>query len=390
MKLNQQQEDALFKALNWYFCDSYKKQLFTLCGLAGTGKSTCLKSIIGAMGLTHHSVLYVTFSGKASAVLRLKGLMAMTIHKAFYNAKPYKQSVSFKRKQTIPNNIKIIVIDEFSMVPDYMTNDILSFGVPILTLSDPGQLPPLYFPNTYVENEDKLDVFLTQVMRSSDASGILDLAMLARSKKPLRLGNYGDSRVVCTLKQLKVLSTYDKILSWTNKTRRSVNSLIRSELNITSRYPVTGEKIAFLANRYDKFVVYIDIELCIVNGLECIVLEDSEIINEYQILVKARPSFIDDPSIFFEVLCSRTPFDSYYETTPDIKTLMETDKSEERDSIYADFAYAATVSASQGSEWGNVLVIDEMPKWRPEYSKWLYTALTRASLSVDILVNQSL
>ena len=98
--------------------------------------------------------------------------------------------------------------------------------------------------------------------------------------------------------------------------------------------------------------------------------------------------FVDDPEIYFDVLCSRPMFDSYHGHTPDLKTLMATDREEERDTIYADFAYACSVHASQGSEFRNVLVIDEMPKHRPEYWKHLYTAITRASLSVDVLLNQ--
>jgi exodeoxyribonuclease-5 len=54
------------------------------------------------------------------------------------------------------------------------------------------------------------------------------------------------------------------------------------------------------------------------------------------------------------------------------------------DEIVLDFGYAVTVHKSQGSEWPNVLVIDDYRGAKDLYKKWLYTAITRASKSVTI------
>lgn len=386
-RLNDQQEAAVFIALDWYYMKSDKQQLLTVAGLAGTGKSTCLRSIISALGLMHNSVLYVALTGKAVSVLRMKGHQASTIHRAFYSAKPYKNSVFFTRKPSIPSNIKLIVIDEFGMIGDTMIKDILSFGIPVVALGDPGQLPPLFEQNTFME-ETKLDVFLDKVMRTTDTSGILTLAMEARNKNNLIPGVYGDSRVLDVKENLKPMLDYDKVLCWTNKTRKYLNSYIRKELGMVSRYPLRGERVMFLGNRYDKSIDYMGIELYLVNGLECEVVEDCYQIDDNQICMKARPTFVDDPELYFDVMCNKWVFDSYFEEVPDIKTLMATDREEERGSIFCDFAYAASVHSSQGSEWKNILVVDEMTKWRPEYYAWLYTALTRASVSVDVILDQ--
>ena len=64
-KLNDEQEEAVYTAINWYYLESYRKQLFVIGGLAGTGKTTCLRSIIQALGLTDNSVLYCSLTGKA-------------------------------------------------------------------------------------------------------------------------------------------------------------------------------------------------------------------------------------------------------------------------------------------------------------------------------------
>ena len=50
-----------------------------------------------------------------------------------------------------------------------------------------------------------------------------------------------------------------------------------------------------------------------------------------------------------------------------------------------DFSYAMTVHKAQGSEWPNVLVIDESAVFRGDARKWLYTAITRACESTTIV-----
>ena len=64
------------------------------------------------------------------------------------------------------------------------------------------------------------------------------------------------------------------------------------------------------------------------------------------------------------------------------------DKEQDYNSVFCDFAYCITCNTSQGSEYDHILVIDEIPKHRPEYFNWLYTAVTRASKSVDVLLDQ--
>jgi len=386
-KLNDQQQNAVLKALQWYYIESIDNPMFTLLGLAGVGKSTTINSIINTLGILKNSVLFCALTGKAASVIRLKGFVANTIHKSFYNAKVYKNNVYFTKKTSIPSFIKLIVIDEFGMVGDSIIEDILSFGIPVLAIGDPGQLAPLFEKNSFID-EELADVFLDKVMRTDDKSGILTIAMEYRNKRIIAPGIFNNSRVLMYKEEIKPLIDYDKILTWTNKTRRYLNKIIRRDLGITERYPIKGEKIVFLSNRYDVIINYMNIEIVSMNGIECIVIEDYKIENDDQIRLKARPSFMSENDEFFDILCSRKLFDSYEEELPDTKLLMQKDREDELNSIFCDFAYCITVNSSQGSEWQNCLVIDEMPKWRPEYFKWMYTAVTRASKSVDVLLNQ--
>ena len=50
-----------------------------------------------------------------------------------------------------------------------------------------------------------------------------------------------------------------------------------------------------------------------------------------------------------------------------------------------EFAYAVSVHKSQGSEWNNVVVIDESRSFGKNAYKWLYTAITRAKKKLVII-----
>ncbi len=391
-KLTAGQRKAILMALSWYFTQSYDKQLLAVSGLAGSGKSTVVKQITEALGLMHSNILYTALTGKAVSVLRMKGHMSNTIHKTFYNPISLGGRVFFNRKARIPSNLELIVVDEFGMVGDSIIEDILSFGIPVIGLGDHGQLPPLFEKNSFMTDET-LDIFLDEVMRTDDTSGILTLAMQARRGEELIPGTYGMSRVIDKKEDLKKFSEYDVVLCWTNKTRKYLNSIIRKELGIKSNYPTKGEPIYFLENRYDKMIEHNNIDTFIVNGLECEVVEDSEVIDEHTIRVKARPKFIDDPTKFFDVVCSRGVFDGYHnDSIPTAQNLMAAERSNLEEGadkmVFCDFAHALSVHASQGSEWGNVLIIKEMPIYRPEFKQWFYTALTRGIFSIDVLINQ--
>ena len=51
-----------------------------------------------------------------------------------------------------------------------------------------------------------------------------------------------------------------------------------------------------------------------------------------------------------------------------------------------EYAYAITTHSSQGSQYPNVLVLNENFLYGDDYRRWLYTAITRASDRVTIVM----
>ena len=394
---NDQQLDAIKKVVKWFYVESFHKQIFALGGYAGVGKSSVINTAVKMLEIPMENVIFATLTAKASLVLRLKGNPSNTIHKTFYTVYKGKKSFLFSLKKKISSNIQLIVIDEASMVNQKMIDDISSFGVPIILLLDPGQLEPIFGSNIYCMHPEKyLDVFLTQVMRQDDTSGILDLAMRGRNGLPLELGSCKASLVTTFDKVVDKLYTYDVVLCYSNKNRRILNSLIREQLGYKSKYPVAGEKILCMMNNYSYEIEHDDVPIYIINGLMGYVQEDSKLTKKKEmdlLNIKFRPYFlmnVTGSENDFNVNCFKEPFEQY-EIDPSKEAFIESlysDKVESEDLedvCMIDYGYAFTVHKSQGSEYDNPLVVVDIKGKSPDfYNKWIYSAITRAKKSVTV------
>jgi exodeoxyribonuclease-5 len=169
-------------------------QVFRLFGYAGTGKTTLAKHI--AEGVDG-KVLFAAFTGKAAHVMRNKGCdRAATIHSLIYKARDSGEAApSFDLWDDAPaSKAKLIVIDECSMVDAELGRDLMSFGVPLLVLGDPAQLPPISGGGFFTELEP--DAMLTEVHRQARDNPIVRLSMDIRAGDYLEPGRYGESEVV--------------------------------------------------------------------------------------------------------------------------------------------------------------------------------------------------
>ena len=116
-------------------------QIFRLFGFAGTGKTTLARHVAQWVD---GKVLFAAFTGKAALVMRSKGCAgASTIHSLIYRTRESGDEVpSFDLWDDAPaSKASLIVIDECSMVDAELGRDLMSFGVPVLVLGDPAQLP---------------------------------------------------------------------------------------------------------------------------------------------------------------------------------------------------------------------------------------------------------
>lgn len=418
----------------------------TLEGFAGTGKSTILPFILEALGFLPEKVTFCAPTGKAAKVMRQKLMaqkypnpMATTIHSAIYRAKPapiaqletdleeherayeeasmicraeggdpaksstcvkmhklclrlreelnsaYREDkINFQLNPDSPiQHSDLIVVDEASMVGARMAADLMEFGVPILAMGDPGQLPPVEDkPGLLV---GKPDFFLSEVHRQAQDNPIIHLATLARQGENLPLGDYGQGVEVMNRRDYDPILDRDalpKFLVGTNKTRWRINQMLREEFGVVDRAgervgPQAGEPLIVCKNNREH--------PDLVNGTECVATSSAELMKGDATFLL---SFEDESGLEYrEKKVFQGLFEEHFSRKPGGFSAPErTAFRAKKSSINMDWAYAITVHKSQGSQWDDVVVIDESGVFRADADKHLYTALTRAAKTLKVLI----
>lgn len=411
--------------------------VMALGGWAGSGKTTLMSAVERALGVQS---VFGTPTHKAAAVLRKKlpGPQAgrvRTYHSLIYHVTPdYFCEISGKRVQRIVDNCvcgqndacqcpasfdpcrtgkthacqireelsterrhylgghrDLVIIDESSMLSGEQVGDIRSFGVPILLVGDHGQLPPVKAEmNHWTRNPD---VELTKIHRQNDGSGILDAAHDVRRHGHLRQSRYGKGDAVrYKLSNPIMEGVLDRwipspdrvIITGTNRLRAEINNSHHGEGPLRE-----GDRVVALGSQqpYDTLRVQMEGDsfrstrdlLQVHNGMTGTILKviDTkggpllDMVVELDDHVLATP---EEPVCLLVGAVARAQFGAERDLRID-------SPHRPKGARLWDYAYALTAHKAQGSEFGQVIVMDESP---PSYKQWLYTSVTRAKEAVVI------
>ena len=385
MELTTKQQNGLNLALSKH---KNNEKYVTICGYAGTGKSTLVRFIIEALDIDEDRVAYACYTGKAAEVLRKKGNKhAMTLHKLLYDSFP-RPGGGFIRKPKLSLDYDVIVVDECSMVPKSMVQMLMRHKVFIIFLGDSFQLP-MIDKNESHTLLDKPDIFLDEIMRQAAESEIIQLTMKIRNGEvitPMK----GNEVIVIPKNELVTghLTWADQIICATNVTRHNMNTQMRELLGYTGTIQ-DGEKVIIKRNYWDDCNSDGD---ALVNGSTGIITNPFESFRRIPAYIKNNRH--DLPTIVgnFTPDCgsefSGVEFDKDFllTETPCVDWRVAYQLGKLKPSIgdivprQMTYGYAITCHAAQGSEWDKVLVIEEsFPFDKTEHARWLYTACTRAS-----------
>ena len=410
--LTADQSEAASLIEEWYF--HLNTQIFVLCGYAGTGKTFLVDYIVRKMGLVPgESAVFVTPTGKAASVLIRGGTPASTIHSLIYTREEdveinedgeiiSEQFLRFVLKSGLPKEIKLIVVDETSMVSDDLLRDLLSFGIKCLFCGDPAQLPPVYGTNSLM----KMPVItLKEIVRQERDNPIVRMSEAVRAGKFLSYGRYGENAAVIPKSALtaeqrqELFLKADQIIVGTNRTRSLINREIRTYMGISAEnaLPIEGEKLICTLNDWSK---PLDEEgnFHLVNGIigNCFDVREGE---DGLGLLDFQADFLDsavgnlpfDAGIFYEgryfhnygaKACLLADGRLVHENN--FGALRSTKVRREDTIARFEFAYAVTCHKSQGSEYDTVVVLDESRLFS-DGREWLYTAITRAKKNLVII-----
>lgn len=406
MRWSLQQNNALSAVRDWLH--NSDKQVFHLFGYAGTGKTTLAKHIAeGVPG----PVFFAAFTGKAAYVLQSKGCEgARTIHSLIYHSRDKgkaqllemeiqlqklidelteekedfaenpcvksltkmieKERESLKRPFFVLNpeseirEAELVIIDECSMVDARMGADLLSFGVKVLVLGDPAQLPPVAGTGYFTENVQP-NVMLEEIHRQAEESPIIRMATQVRNKRSLSLGELEDDCRVISGEKIDPdhALAFDQILVGKNKTRFATNKRVRTLKGYDDPYPVIGDRLVCLRN---------DHEAGLLNGAIFNVSAISGVM-DYKVMLDVVPEnekFAQSVMAHEHYFLGRGNDLQWYER---------------KEAQEFDYGYALTVHKAQGSQWDSVLLFDESYCFRKDKWRWLYTGITRAAEKLTVV-----
>lgn len=352
--------------------DSAKRVPFILAGYAGTGKTSMLSIAIVEAGYEMHEVLFMAPTGKASYVMRSKGMQANTIHSSIYDY-TVDEATGETTQDLKPMDefkvfgIKLFVVDEAGMTDWEIRRDIESFGVPVVYVGDNGQLDPVQgSAKNNIMNDPS--ILLDDIERNSGA--IVEASVLFRTRKRVPFGVLGKgfkkvgTEFLETKKCMRVMCQADVVLCGYNKTRHKLNGKMREAKGFEGFFPEEGERM-----------------VCIKNNKE------AQVFNGMTGICKGVKTMSDNYGFFvMKFLADGSDRVTEYKVS---KEALYDDKAETKNKSYTyfQFGYALSVHKAQGSEFEKVLVVEEMlPKSMgssqlKSHAKWCYTAITRASKS---------
>lgn len=385
MTLTIKQKEGLEISLKRY---KDKETHTTIAGYAGTGKTFLVNEIIKKLGLSPIEYEMATFTGKAALRLQQNGFpRAKTLHKLFF--KTLKKPGGFIHVPYPPqdfSHLKVIFIDEISMVPNWLLVQAAKSRTHIINLGDPFQLPPIGSDNGMLA---KPHIFLDEIVRQNKDNSIIWFSQLLREGKPLPV--LKDSFIKVFEEDEVLTGMYlwaDQIICGRNDTRSRINSETRKELGFTGLQPVEGEKIIITQNNWELMN---QDGYSLVNGLIGEVTGKGSYHEDPMARLVGRQSKIGRISILPDFGSSEFQ-EIKYDALPFITGLNSYVTDQKAKGIekvnHLDFGYAITCHKSQGSEYEKVLLFEEQLN-SADHARWMYTAITRASKEIVIIKNKN-
>ncbi|MFW6247169.1 MAG: ATP-dependent DNA helicase [bacterium] len=261
---NDEQFQGLGKIRDW-LKNSENKNIFTLAGYAGTGKSSCIKKVLDkyrggvVVSAPTHKAKRVIIKTTKKDGQTLHGLLGLRPDVLLENFNP--NSPQFN-PIAIPKitDYNLVVIDEASMINQDLYNLILEqvegSRTKVLFMGDPAQIPPVGEKESvvfYQNQTDKIFHQLTKIERQDDGNPLMLYYDALRNNLTdidggiKRISNINDlgEGILFTVRKKEfrraVLEQYSsdefkkdtdfcKLIAWRNDTVKAANQVIRKEL----------------------------------------------------------------------------------------------------------------------------------------------------------------
>jgi len=414
-----------------------------LNGYAGTGKTTLIAALVGALKELEIKPVLLAPTGRAAKVLaQYAHEKAFTIHKRIYRERT---AADYERRFSLNLNTErgaVFIVDEASMLSDRQSDgasfgsgslleDLVQFvrsgrGCRLILVGDSAQLPPVGSDFSPALDPVSMEAYgevvyatMDEVVRQEAQSGILFNATLVRCM--LERGIHDIPRFRTDFPDIEALSggdflerlqdCYDRygrdetiVITRSNKRANRYNEGIRRHVLGAEEEIESGDMLMVVKNNYH----YTErIENCPVGFLANGDIARLKRLRRFEEFYGFRfaDAVLEFPDyegteiackILLDTIASESPsltrdesMRLFYEVEKDyldigskIKRFREIRENPHFNAVQVKFSYAVTCHKAQGGQWRAVFVdrcLFGDETMTRDMLRWLYTALTRAT-----------
>ena len=419
-----------------------ERSAFLLNGYAGTGKTSMTGAMVRVLNEAGVKTVLLAPTGRAAKIFaEYSGHAAFTIHRKIYRQRSYGPDGAFNLAENKHKNT-VFIVDEASMISTGSADgavfgsgnllaDLMEYvyqgeGCRLMLIGDEAQLPPVGQTQSPALSVDVIQgyglqvykVYLTTVARQQQESGIISNATAVRqiitagqaARPELDVHTYGDVEAVTgEFLVEKITDCYDSdglsetaVITRSNKRAVLYNAAIRNQILYRESELVSGDILLVAKNNYYWSEEYEGLDLVANGDVVRVVRVWGEEEHRYGLrFANVTVEFPDhdglemDAKVVLDCLFSDAPALSPTQMEQLYNGVMSELSGDKRSRLKAlkqnpyynalqvKYAYAMTCHKSQGGQWKNVFVdmggIAPEAMETPDYLRWLYTAITRAT-----------
>ena len=436
-------QKKIIEKLSEYLADDDFSKIFVLNGYAGTGKTTLIAALVGALKEVEIKPILLAPTGRAAKVLaRYAHEKAHTIHKRIYRQRTNADYESKFSLNINPERGAVFIVDEASMLADRtdsgtlfgsgsLLHDLIDYvrsgrGCRLILVGDSAQLPPVgadfspaLDPATMSAYGEIVYGTMDEVVRQEAQSGILFNATLVRCmlengicEIPRLRMDFSDVEAVGGGDFLEKLqdcyAQYGRdetiVITRSNKRANRYNEGIRRHVLCAEEEIESGDMLMVVKNNY----YYPEhTEQCPMNFIANGDIARLKRLRRFEEFYGFRfanavlqfPDYDDaelECKILLDTIASESPSLTreestrlFYEVEKDyldigskLKRFKEIRENPHFNAVQVKFSYAVTCHKAQGGQWRAVFVDRCLFGDEPmtrDMLRWLYTALTRAT-----------
>lgn len=392
-KYTEDQYYAAAKLEKWY--NKFKHQVIEISGIEGTGVYETVKLFLDKMEFDTREIMYLSFDQK-----QVIEMASRRYHCYYINSIIYKYTrvvdfdtipilnkdsneIEFEWKKDVRKKIdpryKIMIVFDASLMNESMLEDLMSFGLPVILMSDPMLIPA---PDSYTFLR-KPNIELRQLNPELMKNPITFFANKALRGEKFAFGNY-DVVSIVPKKQMNLynLKSADMIITLTEEVANGINRTYREKVKrLRGNINAVGERMIVMSNMYAHKITNQDekrIKVFLTRGTVGYLTKcNRHAPNTKYVPIEFKTEFYYEP--FTDLAMDRHYLNGI--SIPSRQQIPD-------DIIKLKYAYALPVSLTRVNHWDKVtLVVDQNPEYDISVQcRLLYTAITRAHQSITMVI----